>query len=67
MFRSSTHLGSLRRPLFLLEAGSLAFMATSSLALTTLNVTNHGARGDAVQFSANTVSNSTLITIQSTN
>jgi hypothetical protein len=33
----------------------------------TLSVTNFGARGDAVQFLASTVSNSATITIQSTN
>ena len=37
-------------------------MATSSQAQTTLNVTNFGARGDAVQFYVNTTSNSTLVT-----
>jgi hypothetical protein len=67
MIRSYIRLGSFERPLFLLVAGSLAFMATSSLALTTLNVTNYGVRGDAVQFLANTISNSAIITIQSTN
>ena len=37
-------------------------MVSSSQAQVTLNVTNFGARGDAVQFSANTASNSGLVT-----
>ena len=62
MFRSSTHLGSLRRLFFALVAGWLTIMAVPSQAQTSLNVTNFGARGDAVQFFANTMSNSTLVT-----
>ena len=62
MIRSYIRLGSFERPLFLLVAGWLAFMATSSQAQTTLNVTNFGARGDAVQFSVNTTSNSVVVT-----
>ena len=50
-----------------LAVGWLWSIASPSHVPITLNVTNLGARGDAVQFSANTVSNPTLITIQSTN
>ena len=62
MFRSSTHLGSLRRLFLSLVAGWLTIMAVSSEAQTALNVTNFGARGDAVQFFANTTSNSVVVT-----
>ena len=62
MFRSSTHLGSLRRLLYSLVTGWLTIMALSSRAQTMLNVTNFGARGDAVQFFANTTSNSVVVT-----
>jgi len=40
-------------------------MAVPSQAQTSLNVTNYGARGDAVQFFANTTSNSTVVTTAS--
>ena len=43
-------------------AGWLALTVTSSQAQISLNVTNYGARGDAVQFFVNTKSNSVVIT-----
>lgn len=67
MIRSYIRLGTFGRLLLSLVTGWLALMATSSQAQTTLNVTNFGARGDAVQLWANTVSNSAVITVQSTN
>jgi len=39
----------------------------SGRAQTSLNVTNYGAAGDAVRFSVNTTSNSTLVTVTGTN
>jgi hypothetical protein len=50
--------------LFSLLGAWLAVLAseTVSQAQTTLNVTNFGARGDAVQFFANTTSNSVVVT-----
>jgi hypothetical protein len=47
---------------FSLLAGCLTLIAASSEAQVTLNVTNYGARGDAVYFWANTTSNSAVIT-----
>jgi hypothetical protein len=61
MFRSSTHLGSLRGLLLLLVAGWLTLMAVPSQAQTVLNVTNFGARGDAVQIWADTTGNSSVV------
>jgi hypothetical protein len=45
----------------------LLLLALPAWAQTTLNVTNFGARGDAVRMLVNTVSNSTVITVRSTN
>src|SRR5215469_16181141 len=42
-------------------------MAIPGRAQTTLNVENFGARADAVQFSVNTVSNSTIVSVKGTN
>jgi hypothetical protein len=52
------HLGDLKRPICPLIAGWLALMAISGQAQTSLNVTNFGAVGDAVQVWVSTVSNS---------
>src|SRR5580698_8397098 len=46
---------------------SLWICAFSSRAQASLNVTDFGARGDAVQFSVNTVSNSTVVSVAGTN
>jgi hypothetical protein len=62
MIRSYIRLGSFGRLLFSLATGWLALMETSSQAQMSLNVTNFGARGDAVQFYVNTVSNSVVVT-----
>ena len=62
MIRSYIRLGNLGRLLFSLVAGWLVLMAISSQAQMTLNVTNFGARGDAVQFYVNTVGNSVVVT-----
>ncbi|MGD0253245.1 MAG: hypothetical protein ABSC01_11170, partial [Verrucomicrobiota bacterium] len=61
---SSIHLGNMR-VLFPLVAGCLLLIAGPSQAQITLNVTNFGARGDAVQFFVNTTSNSVVITTTS--
>jgi len=50
------------RRLFLLVCLSLAGFIISSRAQNTINVTNYGAVGDAVQFFVNTTSNSVVIT-----
>jgi hypothetical protein len=67
MIRTYIRLVSLRKLLFARVIGWLALKATSGQAQMTLNVTNFGARRDAVQFSAITIRNSTLIISQSTN
>jgi hypothetical protein len=55
--------GSFRRLLFSLPAAWLIISGGSTRAQTlTLNVTNYGARGDAVQIWASTVSNSAVVT-----
>jgi hypothetical protein len=51
-----------RRQSFLLMCLLLAGLGTSIQAQNTLNVTNYGAIGDAVQFYANTISNSVVVT-----
>lgn len=62
MIRFYIRLERLGRPLLPLVIGWLLLITTSSQAQTTLNVTNFGARGDAVQFYANTTSNSVMVT-----
>jgi hypothetical protein len=62
MIRSYIRMGSCVRLLLSLVSGWLVLMAMSSQARTTLNVTNFGARGDAVHFFVNTVSNSVVVT-----
>ena len=57
--------GGFRRPLLALFAAWLLLSCLSSQAQTVLNVTNFGARGDAVSIVVNTVSNSTLVTTTS--
>jgi len=54
--------GSRGRRLFLLVCLLLTGLGISTQAQNTLNVTNYGAIGDAVQFFANTVSNSAVVT-----
>ena len=62
MIRCYIRLERVGRLLLLLVVGWVGLMVSSSQAQVTLNVTNFGARGDAVQFSANTASNSGLVT-----
>ena len=62
MIRCYIRLDRVGRLLLLLVVGWVGLMASSSQAQVTLNVTNFGARGDAVQFSANTASNSVIVT-----
>ena len=50
------------RLLLPLVVGCAGLMVSPSQAQTTLNVTNFGARGDAVQFFVNTTNNSVLVT-----
>jgi len=62
MIRFYIRLERLGRPLLPLVIGWLCLITTSSQAQTTLNVTDFGAVGDAVQFFVNTVSNSVVVT-----
>lgn len=62
MIRSYICLDRIGRLLLQLVVGWLWLIAPSSLAQITLNVTNFGARGDAVQFFVNTTSNSVVVT-----
>jgi hypothetical protein len=65
VLRECMHAGSVGRVVFHLLGGVLTLALSAPLAqgqAATLNVTNYGARGDAVWFSANTTSNSVLVT-----
>ena len=62
MIRSYIRLEGFGRLVLSLAIGWLVLIASISQAQTTLNVTNFGARGDAVQFLANTKSNSVVVT-----
>jgi hypothetical protein len=55
-------IGSQGRRVFLLICLLVAGLGISSQAQNTLNVTNYGAIGDAVQFYVNTISNSVVVT-----
>ena len=59
-------IGSQGRRVFLLICLLVAGLGISSQAQNTLNVTNYGAIGDAVQFYVNTISNSVVVTTTNT-
>ena len=62
MIHSYIRLRNWSRLLFPLVVGWLVLMATFSRAQMSLNVTNYGARGDAVQLWVNTTINSVVLT-----